>query len=702
MKKRITVITLVLTMLFSAIPVDAQLVEEEKQISIKKTAAGTMEYRYQVINDIELRGINGESKWFFNVDKDMKVKAFQLNLYVLINELIRSDISYFTVYMNDIPIKSMRIKNNKDDLLNSWTINIPTRLIKQGYNELKVKSYSRISDSPCEDDKNIANWVKIDGKTNYIITYDRIFTASDISDFPRPFVSLYADDSKGIGIVIPKDYSDKEISAALTLIAHMKASGISREAPSALITTDDSALSKYDSIIYVGDFDSVPRSLKGLLKKDAGLSQNAHIYRATLENNQKPVFMIVSDDGDRLLQAVKALNNDDIKAQMSGNYFELKPDIEAEIKEQKRDDYIYLTDLGMNGIEVKGSNLQVANLGLRIPANQMLAEEASINLRLRYSDNIDYEKSVISVYVNGIPIGSEKLERDKRDLHIAKFSLPESLRRSNYFDVRIVFELIPAGIIDCERYLASVPWAYIIEDSHYFFPTQERKLMLLNNLPFPFSKNDNLDSVAIVMPDKPSKDDLIIAGKIAELTGVGLKSNFGVISVTNGSEFSEKSYRNNNLIIFGTPQENTAIKSINDHLWFKFNKNFTEVLSNEKIQLVPETSATASFFELKKSPYDDQKGMMTITSMNKESIIKAIEYLKDSKRSLLTGDAAIITPNDDLLNFRFQKEEKDRPFINDSEKTPGSIRDYLIFTGVLLLFLIVSVAFYARKNRRQK
>jgi hypothetical protein len=676
--------------------------DEIKQITINKLPTDQLEYTYRVVNDIELRGINGESKWFFLVEKDMITTFFKFNLYCRVNELIKKDISYFTVYMNNLPIKSMRIKDADSKLLNSWEIVIPTHLIKVGYNELKVRSYSRISDDACEDDKNIANWVIIDGNTNYVIHYRKDFSSGAISNFPKPFIGMHADDAPGIGVVIPDLYADQEISAALTLIAHMKYNGSAFDVPSTLVKAGDCQISDFDSLIYVGNYQSVPKGLKGIIRHQRNLyADSANIYRATLDKGRKPVLMMVSDNGARLLEAVKALKNSDLKIQMARKYIKLKSNLDTTIKEQRVSDYIYLKDLGINGIEVKGRNLQVATVGIRIPTNQMLANEANITLNTRYSDNLDFEKSFVSVYINGIPIGSQRLLQDKRNLHTMTFYVPEELRRKTYFDVRMVFELIPGGIIDCKRYLASTPWAYIMEDSSYFLPKQERRLKLLNNLPFPFSRNDDLDSTTIVLPENPSGDDYRIAGIIAAVAGIGVKNNEGIIDAVKGSRFNKKR-RLNNLVIFGAPAENSAIKRINRFLWFKYNTQFNTVLSNEKIELLPETSATATFLELKTSPYNKDKGMMTITSLDKGSLINGMVFLEDAKRGLLIGDAAIISKNGELQNFRFQKDEDPRPEVNKAQTAGKNIGNLLKFAGILILFLIISIGFYLYKNKKRK
>ncbi len=675
--------------------------ENRKQITIQEISEQELKYTYRVINDIELRGINGESKWFFNIEKGMQVRDFKFNLYLLVNNLIRRDISYYTVYMNNLPIKSMKLNEEDEDLFNKWIIDIPVSTIKEGYNELKIRTHSRITDIPCEDDKNIANWVVVDGKTNYVIKYQRSFSSLNISDFPKPFVGLYDDDALGIAVTIPENYTDNQISSALTLMAHMKDYSYAYAVPSNLITSSDPLLNDYDSYIYIGDFASIPDSIKHIIGNKENINTDyAHIYSSYLDKKKKPILMILSNDDDRLIDAVKSLKNNDIKDQMTANHIMLKPDLEIQIKEEKiDDDYIYLEELGLKGIEIKGSNQQVTSIGLRIPSNQVLANESSINLKLRYSDNLDFEKSIVSVYVNGVPIGSQKLEKDKRDLHLITFYMPASLRKNNYYDVRIVFELIPAGIINCERYLSSVPWAYIEGDSNYFFPTLERELMLFESLPFPFARNEDLEMTTIVMPEKINREDLKIAGKVAELSGIGVKKNQGIINAISASKFSAE-YYDNNLVIFGTPYENKLIKKLNENLWFNYNEEFTRVLSNEKIELLPETSTTATFLELKESPYSDNKGMLTLTSINKDSLIKSTVYLEDNKRGYLTGDGAIISKDGDIKTFRFQKEENERPLIETGEIMSKSSRDYILFTAAIVLFLIIALSFYAIRNRR--
>lgn len=452
--KRIIVFFTVLLLIISIAPVNVYAADaygsgsdDDKQITITNDIGGSLKYTYKVLDDIELKGISGESKWFFNVDKELEARDFKFNLYCRLSPMIIKDISYITVYINNLPVQSLSFKDNKDELTRNWVVNIPANKVITGYNELKIKTYTRISTEPCEQDEHIANWIIIDGSTNYVITYNKKSLYNQISDFPKPFIGTYADDAKGIGVVIPSSYSSDEMSAALTLIAHMKAGKSGYQVKTSLITAGDPQLGGFDSIIYVGNYKSMPENLKGLaVNSSKDDMNNANIYRAVSKEG-KPVFIIYSDNGKSLINAVKALSNSQIKAQMTFNRYTVSPNLDTAIKETQAKDYIYLKDLGLSGIKIEGIKKQVTTIGIRIPFNEVLANESSINLNIRYSDDIDYDKSMVSAYINGIPVASEKLDKNKKDLHTIKMIIPKECRSFSYYDIRVEFYLIPSGEI---------------------------------------------------------------------------------------------------------------------------------------------------------------------------------------------------------------------------------------------------------------
>ena len=671
----------------------------EKQVVITKPREGVLHYTYKLQEDYELRGIKGESKWFFEVPKDMKPTAMSFNLFIRSSELIQRDVSYLTVYINNVPIRSVYLKDYPSQVLNSWNVEIPTSRIREGFNELAVRTHTRLNtDYLCEDNFNTANWVVLDGRSYYHLEYKRQNSFPTIADFPRPFIGMYEDKAVGIGIFVPQDYTESEMSAALQMITYLNGYILPYHVRLNLVAGDFSKLDSYDSLIYLGRPAALPSSLQGKINPARMNFTDAHLLRASYKN--KPLLLVLSAEGERLLEAVKVLYNQDIKEQMTGNYSQVKTNLDVFIKEPELKESFSLEDIGINGIEVKGLNRQTANLDFRLPANRVLANEAGLKLNLKYSDNLDFEKSLLTVHVNGVPIGSYKLEREKREAHQMSFYLPLKLRNNDYFDIRFSFDLIPDGIINCEYYLYSEPWAYIFEDSEFFFPTTERRIMLLDNLPFPFQKDGDLDSLTVVIPDEPEAEDYLLLGKIAALSGVGLKDNRGNIKAVKAGDFSAE-HREDNLILFGSYRRNSLLRQLNKELWFAYNEEGNGFLSNEKIELLPSTSLTATIVELKESPFKEGRGILTISSPDRHSLRETVEYLEDNLWTFFAGDAAIFNPQGDIKNFRFQLAENERPVFNLLSVITLNLREFFLFSGLLLLLLIIGLVLFFSKNRKK-
>lgn len=244
---------------------------------------------------------------------------------------------------------------------------------------------------------------------------------------------MKADDSKGIGVIIPEKYNDDELSAALTLIAYLENYESVYDTYITLITDKDAHIDEYDSLIYLGNYEKIPDFLSSLVEnKKEDDNSSVYLFRKSLNKYRTPVLLIISNDGNQLMAGVKALKNDDLRTQMITSEIELPKKLDVKIKEKVLGNYSYFSDLGINGLEVSGRN-PITNIGFQIPYNKILSDESNISLNFRYSDNLDFEKSMISVYINGVPIGSHKLEREKRDLDNAIFYIPKDLRANRYW-----------------------------------------------------------------------------------------------------------------------------------------------------------------------------------------------------------------------------------------------------------------------------
>lgn len=104
---------------------------------------------------------------------------------------------------------------------------------------------------------------------------------------------------------------------------------------------------------------------------------------------------------------------------------------------------------------------------------------------------------------------------------------------------------------------------------------------------------------------------------------------------------------------------------------------------------------------MKVSPYNENKGMLTITSANRRSLLNLIDYMYNHKLNFLRGDALIASKNGDFKTFRFQKEVK-RPFYENSSFDNIGTRNYIMFALGIFIMLIFEFILYRNKNRKLK
>ena len=60
---------------------------------------------------------------------------------------------------------------------------------------------------------------------------------------------------------------------------------------------------------------------------------------------------------------------------------------------------------------------------------------------MRYAENLDFDRSLVSAYITGTHIGRKKLQKDQAQGDEAVFALPADLEISGNFTLEISFDL---------------------------------------------------------------------------------------------------------------------------------------------------------------------------------------------------------------------------------------------------------------------
>lgn len=196
-----------------------------------------------------LSGITTTLSLYANLPKYAKPVSAVLRLSYTASDLILTDISSLTYYMNGTPFGSSKIVARSDGAQTVLYVSVPVELLTTGYNLLEILSYVRLTDDEgCRDDYNGANWVKIADTTCLRIYYEISDDADELYMYPYPFISLMNPDGAESVVAVSDAADEAELTAAMMLMAGMGNSLSAKNAMTLCRLSD----AKSENVLYVG------------------------------------------------------------------------------------------------------------------------------------------------------------------------------------------------------------------------------------------------------------------------------------------------------------------------------------------------------------------------------------------------------------------------------------------------------------------
>ena len=211
-----------------------------------------------------LSGITTTLSLYANLPKYAKPVSAVLRLSYTASDLILTDISSLTYYMNGTPFGSSKIVARSDGAQTVLYVSVPVELLTTGYNLLEILSYVRLTDDEgCRDDYNGANWVKIADTTCLRIYYEISDDADELYMYPYPFISLMNPDGAESVVAVSDAADEAELTAAMMLMAGMGNSLSAKNAMTLCRLSD----AKSENVLYVGLKKNTPEHLLSLLNR---------------------------------------------------------------------------------------------------------------------------------------------------------------------------------------------------------------------------------------------------------------------------------------------------------------------------------------------------------------------------------------------------------------------------------------------------
>ncbi len=660
---------------------------------------------YKFERDITIDGVIGSNSTFFEVNKNWDIEEVLLHLNFSKSQILNGNVSSLTVLINNVPIKSIKL-NAKTNYKNTLEVLVPKDYIIQGYNEIKIKAYKTISDKICQDDSNTGNWLVIHKESYTSIRYKQKKMGNSINEYPYPYVEIEDNLKLDTTMVVPDNMTRGESTAVFNL-----ASDFGKITKNDNLKFDVKLYSEMknwsdDNIIYIGKPENTAEEILDTLstKEQTLLSSNCLIKQVDSPyNKNKKMMVVIGSNEENLIKASNLLIENRLSNQVLSSSILVNKDTNIKINREQELNLGHLTlkDLGYSDFLLEGAFNQQALFDVKIPKGKVLDNGSKIVLNLRYSDNLDFKESLVTVSINDVVVGSKKLDRSHSNNDKLELKIPKDIDNKNYYQLKLSFNLSIKNS-NCITRESNNPWAYVLNSSYLELSTKENESLSFENYPYPFVRDDEFNDLTVIMPDYSGSQAMTWMSRLGVNLGANINSHKGKINVIRGKEFNDK-YKDTNIIVFGVPRNNSIIKKLNNNLNIKFNKSYSNFLSNDKISFIDDYGKNISAIQLIKSPYNNQKDIMVISSINEKNLYLGMDYLLNkSKVNDLKGDTLTIDEygevEDLAYNVKTKKEIEDSSSNISINKTT---KVFLMISFITIIVAIILSMLYMKKYKRR-
>lgn len=660
-------------------------------------AEETMLHEENFSTDHNLKGLFASCEEYFQAG-DWKIEKAELKLYYTVTTLVREEVSDFTVSLNGTPVFSQKIPLTAGET-QEFTISLPKRLIKEGANSIRIESYIRTNETdPCEDDISGASWMVIRGDSYVSMSYQPAAICGNVAEVYEQLTSIEGLENKKSSVYIPSEPTEAELTSASYVL-----SGISQNAA---LFYDNLALKEVKQIrdmgdssygVFIGEYDRLPIEISGLLNEEQiKAAQNGAVIVYEKMVNGQDILIVTGKKEQALERACRLFGNKDSMMQTKATWRKISETEDVNVID-KKENTILLTKTGSY---LSGPFIQNAAFAVPIGASKSIAAGSKAEIHFRYAQNLDFDRSLVTVYAGDTPLGSKRLEKDSANGDVLLVDIPDNLELSGSFQLNVTFDLELKDLV-CDMRRQDMPWAYVTNESTVSLNTKEVPGLLFDYYPSPFVYEGKWNNAVFILPTKESFEDLDAMRKILLTMGRYQTSNAGNIRVCRADNIGD--IKASNIISIGALAVNPIVQQNNDQLYFRFSPQGTTIRSNEKMKIEPNYGATLGTAQLLYSIYSpDKHALLVVSGVTDEGMMHAADYLGNIRKNWEIYGDGFVTDGEQINCYRFGTDnEKTQSFLYDLTEQ-NSMVIFLITGTCVLLLLVVSLIMIWNKHRKGK
>lgn len=479
---------------------------------------------------------------------------------------------------------------------------------------------------------------------------------TDLTKLPRPIFQNSFEPEMAT-VVVSSQPTPAELQAALAVAAGFGRSTGGRLLM-ALTTADQLATETRDAthIILVGHPDglpllnelSLPAPVAGSNFDAPGASPDDGILQMVVSpwNSRKVVLVIGGNSDAGVIKAGQAVSTGTVRVGGQPN-LGLVAEVQPEITPGPTTVDRTLADVGHKDITVSTPGANSISYRFYVPPGQTLESDAYFDLKFTHSTLLEYERSGMTVNLNGQPIGSVRFSDDTAAQGQTRLIIPPTLVRPGINQIELRIDLIPRSVCVDPR-LARL-WLRADSTSLLHLPLSLAQgnvgpFLNLNQYPAPFVLGPQLSNLAFVLaPNDPTGWNL--AAQIAFDLGDRSEAMLANLAVAYADAVPEEVRQGRDLIVVGRPSTLPILAELGDALPAPFAPG-SDMATERNLQVIynlpPGTDV--GYLELLAAPWNNQRAVLAVLGSTNQGLQWVGAALTvPGLRSQLAGNFAAIS-----------------------------------------------------------
>jgi hypothetical protein len=616
---------------------------------------------------------NSVSYWF-NIPSGAELADCYVNLHISFSDTLIANRSNLSLTVNDSPIDTKWINDLKSPATNWWKVTIPPTILKvNAINEIKIQSNQRSIEGDCADIDNESNWMIIHKDSELGITVNKYADALLSNMLPIYGDNLLNKYTIASDFVLAKMEDKDSLSSLLKLSSSIGKIYSDKNDLDYNVTAGSSDNNSLKSKIFIGPISDWATSTQlNLPTPKLGPAQGFISIRSQptsgttpSSGNDRTSFntLITGNDPEGLNKAINFLASKQLMDQVKSNSLLINSDapIERVPFAEKQDGLYKFSDFGYGNLNLAGAFHQKTYLTFVQPQGIQSANGSYLNIKFNHSKVLVSDRSIMTVYVNGIAANSVKLSAANAEDGTLKVVIPEEALKSSVINVGIeCYNYL--GVIDCSKDYDESAWTAVSQDSEIcLLPGNAVILPSLSSFPYIYTKQEkDVPQVVLGLPNPLNRLLLEAAALIATRAGQSTGETLNWNLIGSGNTLTPEQEKMD-IVYLGSYKNINLPQSVKNQLYVASSGDGTfNIKAGLKLQ--PETLQNKVLIQVVRSPWVATKRLYVI-SYDNDNNLNTLKKLLSGGDLLhqMTGEIAVVDADNEIHNFTYEEKSTVSP-----------------------------------------